>query len=141
MISHYGIAATPVLVLWENGLPRYKVTEEPGNFDSVIQVLQNKSDLFPAKNWTRDACLEQECPELENLVQVNKSNHLRQTFIVDEQLQSFDWFVFFYKTYCFINIICRYMLTAVIGLIMQALYVFEARRQNGIPWKNLEFGF
>uniref|UniRef100_A0AC34QDD5 Thioredoxin domain-containing protein n=1 Tax=Panagrolaimus sp. JU765 TaxID=591449 RepID=A0AC34QDD5_9BILA len=125
LISHYGIAATPVLVLWENGLPRYKVTEEPGNFDAVVQVLQNKSDLFPAKNWTKDTCLEQECPELENVIPVNKSNRLRQAFIVDEQMQSFDW----------------YMLMAVIGLILQGLYVFEARRQNGIPWKNLEFGF
>ena len=92
LINHYGIAATPVIVLWENGLPRYKITEEPGKFDSVVEVLQRKTNLQQNKNWTRDDCIENDCETTyENLVQVNKSNSLRQSFVIDEELQHFDW--------------------------------------------------
>uniref|UniRef100_A0AC35EWH7 Thioredoxin domain-containing protein n=1 Tax=Panagrolaimus sp. PS1159 TaxID=55785 RepID=A0AC35EWH7_9BILA len=68
LISHYGIAATPVIVLWENGFPRYKVTETPGDFDSLIKVLQQKSDLRPAKRWIKDACVNGSCEIPEDAV-------------------------------------------------------------------------
>lgn len=92
MISHYGIAATPVIVLWENGYPRYKVTETPGDFDSLVKVLQQKSDLRPARPWIKDACVNEECAGMTvDAVQINKSNVLRQSFNLDEYKQSYDW--------------------------------------------------
>uniref|UniRef100_A0AC34GTY1 Thioredoxin domain-containing protein n=1 Tax=Panagrolaimus sp. ES5 TaxID=591445 RepID=A0AC34GTY1_9BILA len=125
LISHYGIAATPVIVLWENGYPRYKVTETPGDFDSLVRVLQQRSDLRPARQWIKDACIDGECEIPADVIPINKSNVLRQSFNLDEYKQTYDW----------------YLIAASVALIIQGLYLIEIKRQEGIPWKNFNFGF
>jgi hypothetical protein len=45
LISQYGIASTPVVALWENGYPRFRLYEEINNVDSLSNVIESRTDL------------------------------------------------------------------------------------------------
>uniref|UniRef100_A0A7E4VHH3 Thioredoxin domain-containing protein n=1 Tax=Panagrellus redivivus TaxID=6233 RepID=A0A7E4VHH3_PANRE len=128
LISHYGIAATPVIVFWENGFPRFKVTETPGDFDSLVHALKDKSDLKYDRAWIPDTCTEtpEDCPDELYSYEVaayNRSNEFRSSFVVSEDMQYFDW----------------YLILAIVALLAQVGYMLEARRLNDIPWKDFKF--
>uniref|UniRef100_A0A915E2G5 Thioredoxin domain-containing protein n=1 Tax=Ditylenchus dipsaci TaxID=166011 RepID=A0A915E2G5_9BILA len=45
LISQYGIASTPVIALWENGFPRFRLYEDYSKVESLIKAIQMRTDL------------------------------------------------------------------------------------------------
>ena len=66
------------------------MTETPGDFDALVKVLQQRSDLRPARKWLNDTCVAGDCEIPDDVVPVNKSNLLRQTFAIEENMQKCD---------------------------------------------------
>lgn len=47
LISHYGISSTPVIALWQDGFPRYRLYEDYSKLNTLIRVLKQHTDLTP----------------------------------------------------------------------------------------------
>ncbi|KAI1701735.1 hypothetical protein DdX_15907 [Ditylenchus destructor] len=45
LIAQFGIASTPVIALWENGYPRFKLHDDYSQLDSLIETIHLKTDL------------------------------------------------------------------------------------------------
>ena len=84
MVSHFGIASTPVMALWENGFPRYRLKyfhfqvkltfnhyfrlyDDFSKLDSLIRVIHAQTDLRKI------------LPNFSETSKFNDSNHQRNT--------------------------------------------------------------
>ncbi|KAL3081551.1 hypothetical protein niasHT_037273 [Heterodera trifolii] len=47
LISHYGISSTPVIALWQDGFPRYRLYDDYARLDTLLRVLRTHTDLTP----------------------------------------------------------------------------------------------
>uniref|UniRef100_A0A183BSU3 Thioredoxin domain-containing protein n=1 Tax=Globodera pallida TaxID=36090 RepID=A0A183BSU3_GLOPA len=47
LISHYGISSTPVIALWQDGFPRYRLYDDYARLDTLLRVLRSHTDLSP----------------------------------------------------------------------------------------------
>lgn len=51
LISQYGIASTPVIALWESGIPRYRLYDDYSNLNSLTRIIETQSDLRRKKHF------------------------------------------------------------------------------------------
>jgi hypothetical protein len=49
LISQYGIASTPVIALWENGMPRYRLYEDYSKLETLVKVIQLRTEFTTRK--------------------------------------------------------------------------------------------
>ena len=45
LLSQFGIASTPVVALWENGFPRYRLYDDFSKLENLIGAIELRSDL------------------------------------------------------------------------------------------------
>jgi len=45
LVNHFGIASTPVMALWESGVPRFRLYDDYSKIQNLIRVIQTQTDL------------------------------------------------------------------------------------------------
>ncbi|CAK5046543.1 unnamed protein product [Meloidogyne enterolobii] len=100
LIAQYGIASTPVLAIWQDGLPRLRLYEDYSKLHTLINVIRLQTDLKPKvifKNY--EEFNESGCTETEPC----RQEFLSRFKYLQAEL-GFDWYLFVASITCILNI-------------------------------------